>query len=146
MPEKRLPAIGDDAVWEKITRVRAGIRWDDVVEKRWQDIGGDQEEVLPTEKFGGYKTEGNKTIEERGRQALRNRVKEERLVEIYGGLREDIGMKTLLHGPMDYAKKLNLRVPPGDLDVRERGDIPVVGRRRTWLQICARVAQLESSN
>ena len=102
--------------------------------------------LLSIEKFSGYETEVKEIIQEREGLALRNRVKEERLVEIYGGLREDIGMKTLLHGPMDYAKKLNLRVPPGDLDVRERGDIPVVGRRRTWLQICARVAQLESSN
>ena len=30
-------------------------------------------------------------------------------MEIYGGLREDIGMKTYLHGSMDYAKKLKLR-------------------------------------
>ena len=57
MPEKRLPAIGDRAVWEKITIGRAGIRWDNVVEKIWEDSGGDQEEVLSTEKFGGFKTE-----------------------------------------------------------------------------------------
>ena len=33
MPEKRLPAIVDRAVWEKITKGRAGIRWGNVVEK-----------------------------------------------------------------------------------------------------------------
>ena len=49
-------------------------------------------------------------------------------------------MKTYLHGPMDYAKKLKLRFRIGDLDLPERRDIPVVGRK-TWLQICARVAQ-----
>ena len=57
MPEKRLPAIDDNAVWEKITKGRAGIRWISVVEKIWKDLGGDQEEVLSLEKFGGYKTE-----------------------------------------------------------------------------------------
>ena len=31
-------------------------RWDNVVEKKWKDLG-DQEEVLSIEKFGGYKTE-----------------------------------------------------------------------------------------
>ena len=31
------------------------------------------------------------------------KVKEEKHLEIYGGLREDIGMKTYLHGPMNYA-------------------------------------------
>ena len=46
-----------------------------------------------------------------------------------------------LHGPMDHAKKLKLRFRVGDLDLPERRYIPVVGRRRTWLQICARLAQ-----
>ena len=58
MPEKRLPAIVDRAVWEKITKGRAGIRWDNVVEKIWKDVEGDQEELLlSVEKFGGYNTE-----------------------------------------------------------------------------------------
>ena len=33
MPKKRLPAIADRAVREKVTKGRAGIRWDSVVEK-----------------------------------------------------------------------------------------------------------------
>ena len=41
---------------------------------------------------------------------LRNKVKEEKHLEIYGRLREDIGMKTYLHGPMDYAKKLKTAI------------------------------------
>ena len=44
-----------------------------------------------------------RNIEEEERQALRNKVKDKHL-EIYGRLREYIGMKTYLHGPMDYAK------------------------------------------
>ena len=44
-----------------------------------------------------------------------------------GGLSENIGMETHLHGPMDYAKKLKLRFRVGDLDLPERRcDIPVV--------------------
>ena len=35
-------------------------------------------------------------------------------------MREDFGMKTDLHGPMDYAKKLKLRFRIGDLDLPER--------------------------
>ena len=50
--------MADQAVWEKLTKGRAGIRWDNVVEKIWKDLGRDQEEVLSIEKFGGYKTEG----------------------------------------------------------------------------------------
>ena len=41
-------------------------------------------------------------------------------MEIYGGLREGIGMKTYLHGPMDFAKTLKLRFRVGDLDLPER--------------------------
>ena len=78
MPEKRLPAIVDNAVWEKTTKGRAGIRWDTVVEKISQGLAGDQEVVLSTEKFGGYKTEVKEKVEERERRALRNKVKEEK--------------------------------------------------------------------
>ena len=52
-----MPAIADGAVWEKVTKGRAGIRWDSVVDKVWKDIGRSQEEMLSVEKFGGYKTE-----------------------------------------------------------------------------------------
>ena len=72
------------------------------------------------EKFVLYKTEAKERIEEREKLALRNKVTEEKHFEIYGGLREDIGMKTYLHGSMDCAKKLNLRFCVGDLDLPER--------------------------
>ena len=44
-------------------------------------------------------------------------MKEEKHLEIYGGLREGIGMKTYPHGAMDYAKKLKLRFRVADLDL-----------------------------
>ena len=59
-------------------------------------------------------------IEESDRLAMRNKVKEEQHLDKYRGLREDIGMKTYLHGPMDYAKKLKLRFRVGDLDLPEK--------------------------
>ena len=34
------------------TRGLIGSRWDNVVEKRWKDLGGDQEDVLSIKKFG----------------------------------------------------------------------------------------------
>ena len=58
-------------------------------------------------------------IEERERLALRNKVNEEKHVEIYRELRDDIGMKTYLHGLMDCAKKLKLRFRVEDLDLPE---------------------------
>ena len=76
MPKKRLPAIADRAVWEKVTKGRAGMRWDGVVEGVWKDIGGNQEEIPSIEKFAGYKTEVKERIEIRDRLALRNKVKE----------------------------------------------------------------------
>ena len=78
---------------------------------------------MSIEKFGGYRTEVKEIIEEREKLALRTKVEEEKHLEIYGGLREDIGMKTYLHCPMDYAKKLKLRFRVGDLDPPERGKI-----------------------
>ena len=72
MPKKRSPAIADRAVWEKVTKARAGIRWDSVVEKVWKDIGGHQEEMLSIEKFAGYKTEIKERMDARERPALRN--------------------------------------------------------------------------
>ena len=50
LPEKRLPAIADRAVWEKITKGRAGIEWDNVVEKIWKDLG-DQEHTVHEKKW-----------------------------------------------------------------------------------------------
>ena len=52
--------------------------WDNVGEKIWKGVGGGQEEVRSTEKFGGYKTEVKEIIEERERQTLRSKVKEEK--------------------------------------------------------------------
>ena len=103
-----MPAIADRAVWQKVTKGRAGIRWDSVVEKVWKDIGGNQEEILQLsiDNFGGYETEVKERIEIREMLALRNKVKEEERLRDIRRLREEIGMKTSLHGPMDYAKAL----------------------------------------
>ena len=91
-----------------------------MVEKMWKDLRGDQEEVLSIEKFGGYKTEVKERMEEGERLALRNTVKAEKHGEIYGGLRENVGMKMYLHGPTDCAKTLKLQFRGGDVDLPER--------------------------
>ena len=45
-------------MWEKVTKGRAGTRWDSVVEKVGKDIGGGKQEMLlSTPQFVGYKTE-----------------------------------------------------------------------------------------
>ena len=63
-------------------------------------------------------------------------MKEEDHVEIYGELREELGLKTYLHGPMDYA--ISCRGPrPG----REERVIPGVERRSKKMHRCAFVAK-----
>ena len=56
----------------------------------------------------------------KGKEMLRQKVDEEEHLKIHGGLREGIGMKTYLHGPIDYAKILKLRFRMGDLGQPER--------------------------
>ena len=51
MPRKRLLAIASSAVWEKITKERAGIWWYNVVDNVWKEVGGNQEGVVSMEKF-----------------------------------------------------------------------------------------------
>ena len=75
MLKKRLPAIVDRGVWEKVTKGRAGTRWDSVVQKARKDIGRSQEEVMPDGKFRRYKAEEvEEMIGRRERLGLRNKV------------------------------------------------------------------------
>ena len=83
MPKTTLPAMADRAVWEKLAKGRAGIRWDSVVEKAWRDIGGNEENTLSIEKFAGYKTEEKERRAIKERVAVTSKVKEEEHLEIY---------------------------------------------------------------
>ena len=47
--KKRLPAIASSAVWEKVTKGRAEIGWDNVFDKVWEGIAGNQEDILSME-------------------------------------------------------------------------------------------------
>ena len=128
---------------ESNEKARAGIRWESVFEKVWKDLGGNHEEILSVEKFGGYKTEVKETIEIWEMLALRSKVKEEEHLRDLRGVKTGyaVGMKTYLRGPMDYAETLKLRFRVGDLDLPERRDIPVVERRRKKMHRYALVAK-----
>ena len=119
MQSERLPAIVDRAVWKKVTKGQP-VRWDKEVEKVWQEIGGNKDEVLSIGESAGYKTKVRDMIEIREKGALRCKVDKEEHLKIYGGLKEGIGMKEYLHGPLDAAKNLKLRFRVGDLDLPER--------------------------
>ena len=70
-------------------------------------------------------------MEERERLARSGKVKEEKHSRDIGELREYIGMKTCLHGPMDYEKKLEkLRFRVGDLDLPEGRKISYASSRK----------------
>ncbi|CAB1109618.1 unnamed protein product [Ectocarpus sp. CCAP 1310/34] len=119
MSDDRLPAMVDKAAWGKATPGKKGIRWDKVVERVWKEIG-DEEETLDTEGFGGFKKKVKEMLESREEATLRKKVRSEDHLETYGKLKEGIGMKSYLDGPVDYAKKLKLQFRAGDLDLPER--------------------------
>ena len=48
-----MPAIASSFGWEKVPKGRVGIRWDNVVDNVWKEVGGNQEDILFMEKFGG---------------------------------------------------------------------------------------------
>ena len=53
--------------------------------------------------------------------ALRNKVKEEKHLEVYGGgSRVEIGMKPYLHGPMDFREKVETSISRGEPGPPER--------------------------
>ena len=66
------------------------------------------------------RTEVKERIEIRERLALGNKMKEEEHFEMYEGSTEDLGVKTCLHGPIEYAKTLKPRFRVGGLDLTER--------------------------
>ena len=101
MQRKRLLAMVD-GVWKKVTRGQP-VQWDKEVERVWKGIGGNEDEVLFMGESAGYKTKVRDMIEMRGKGALRRKVDEEEHLKIYRRLREGMGMKTYLHGPMDPA-------------------------------------------
>ena len=57
MPEKRLSAKAHRAVLEKITKGRARIRWDNVVEKKIEGGRRGPRRCTSIDKFDGHRTE-----------------------------------------------------------------------------------------
>ena len=102
MQSKRRPAIVDRAMCKKVPKGQP-VRWDKEVERVWQEIGGNKDEVLSTGESAGHKTKVRDTIEIREKGALICKVDKEEHLKTYGGLKEGIGMKAYLHGPMDVA-------------------------------------------
>ena len=70
----------------KVTRGRAGIRWDNVVDKIWKGLGGDQEEGTLHRKVWGVQDRNIRINSSKGKAlALRKKVNDEGHLEIYRG-------------------------------------------------------------
>ena len=114
-----MPAIADMAAWEKVIKGRAGTRWDSVVEKVWKDLGGNQEEILSIEEFGGFKTKVNERIETQSKASAKKqaekggtptrrverRYRNENVFARPNGLRENAETTILSKGPQPSRKK-----------------------------------------
>ena len=86
-----------------------------------EGCGGEPpEEVMPAGKFGRYEAEVEERIQRTEKLALRSKGGSGKHLEVYGGLRKGIGMKTYLHGPMTFAKKQKLRFCVSDLNLPEK--------------------------
>ena len=92
-------------------------RWEYGGIEKSRKYGRGWEDVLSIGASAEYKTTVCDMMEVREKGALKRKIDEEEHLKIYGGLREGIGMKTYLHGPMDAAKNLKLRFRVGDLDL-----------------------------
>ena len=85
-----MPAIiADKAVWEKITKGRAGIRWGTIVDKISKNLGGGQEEVPGTVYGEVWRVQdrSKRKNKRKGRLALSNKVERGETL-IYGGFEE----------------------------------------------------------
>ena len=108
-----------------------------------EGFGKPKEEVLSIEKFGEYEAEINGMIKERQRLALRIYVEEEKRLDIYGKFTEDIVTQKVFSRPNGLRDRAETAISckrPGLIINRNRYT-SVVGSRRAWMHMYARVAQ-----
>ena len=120
MGEERLPRIVWKAKWPNKQRGRQPTEWVKVVGGVWKGIEIDEDETLETEGIAGFKETISVAIAEREEQNLRKEAKDKEGLEVYGMLKEGIGFKEYLHGPMDAGTKLKVKFRTGDIGLRER--------------------------
>ncbi|CAB1103263.1 unnamed protein product [Ectocarpus sp. CCAP 1310/34] len=118
--EERLPRIVWEAKWANKKRGRQPTEWVKVVEDVWKGIDIDEDETLETEGLQGFKEKISVACAEREEQNLRKESKDKEGLEVYGMLKEGIGFKDYLHGPMDAGTKLKVKFRTGDIGLRER--------------------------
>ncbi|CAB1101586.1 unnamed protein product [Ectocarpus sp. CCAP 1310/34] len=120
MGEERLPRIVWEAKWANKKRGRQPTEWVKVVEDVWKGFDIGEDETLETEGPQGFKEKISVACAEREEQNLRKECKDKEGLEVYGMLKEGIGFKDYLHGPMDAGTKLKVKFRTGDIGLRER--------------------------
>ncbi|CAB1096931.1 unnamed protein product [Ectocarpus sp. CCAP 1310/34] len=118
--EERLPRIVWEAKWANKKRGRQPTEWVKVVEDVWKGLDIDEDETLETEGLQGFKEKISIACAEREEQNLRKESKDKEGLEVYGMLKEGIGFKDYLHGPMDAGTKLKVKFRTEDTSLRER--------------------------
>ncbi|CAB1114720.1 unnamed protein product [Ectocarpus sp. CCAP 1310/34] len=119
MGEERLARIVWEAKWANNKSGRQPTEWVKVVEDVWKGLDIDEDETLETEGLQGFKEKISVACAER-EQNLRKESKDKEGLEVYGMLKEGIGFKDYLHGPMDAGTKLKVKFRTGDIGLRER--------------------------
>ena len=109
---KRLPAVAHRAVWKKVTTVQP-VRWDKEVEKVWQEIGGNKDEVLSIGESAGYKTKVRDMIETREKGALRCKSRQGKTSEDIRGVKRGDRDETIFAWPTGRGEKLETAILGG---------------------------------
>ena len=130
MPKKRLPAIADRAVWEKVTKGRAGIRWDSSRESTKGYRRKPRRDTVHREVYG---------VQERNERKDRNmeRPSTKKQRERGGTLRDLREVKRRNRNENVFARPNGLRETAetsiscrGPGPARKKKEVPVIGRRR----------------
>ena len=121
MGEERLPRIAWEAKWENKKRGRQPTEWAKVVDGVWKRFDIDECNTLETEGLEGFKEEISVAFARREKQNLAEEIKVKPGLGLYGLLKEGMGFKEYLHGPLDAGTKLKVKFRTGDIGLRERG-------------------------
>ena len=88
MPKNRLPAIASSAVWEKVMKARAGIRWDNVVDDSRRSMEGNtrnpRRHTVHGEFWGVHKTEVKERIKRKGKTGVKEEGKRRTFRDVTG--------------------------------------------------------------
>ncbi|CAB1100297.1 unnamed protein product [Ectocarpus sp. CCAP 1310/34] len=120
MGEERMPRIVWETKWANKKRGRQPTEWVKVVEDVWKGLDIDEDETLETEGLKGFKAKISVACAEGGEQKLRKETKDKECLGVYGMLKEGIGLKDYLQGPMDAGTKLKVEFRARDEGLPER--------------------------